>query len=458
MPDAVLQSPLGRMILPQLNQSINASRQNGSILGIQGNSQNNTVTAPQQSFHQHESTVKVVSNLPDLSALLEAAESSCAVVFFTSATCAPCKMLYPLYDQLAAEVGKKASLIKVDIAQATDVGSRFSIRATPTFITFLKGQKENQWAGADPAKLRGNVQLLVEMAWPRHPHESLYLPSIANPNAKMVIFSKVPPMPKLMAKMGETAKNPVVHEMKTFLESRAHDGPAQATVPDMNRLGSFVRESLKSLPVELIFTIVDLLRCSLVDPRISAYFAEEKDHATVLSVLDFVNAQTECPYALRLVTLQMACNLFSTPLFAEEILRNQKLRTPVIKLISSSFLDESHSNVRVAASSLMYNLALASSRARKASLEGSSIEDDEIEIAASVLEAIGQEEKSPEALQGMLLALGLLVYCVPLDGQLADLLRVMDAQGTVSAKKEHFPKEKLVVEVGTELLGKGLRP
>ncbi len=56
----------------------------------------------------------------------------------------------------------------------------------------------------------------------------------------------------------------------------------------------------------------------------------------------------------------------------------------------------------------------------------------------------------------MLLALGHLVYRTDLDGQLADLLRVMDAAGTVVGKRKRFPNEPLIKEVGEELLGKGL--
>jgi hypothetical protein len=84
-------------------------------------------------------------------------------------------------------------------------------------------------------------------------------------------------------------------------------------------------------------------------------------------------------------------------------------------------------------------------------------ESDQVELAASVVEAIDQENKSAEALQGMLLALGHLFYGADLRGELADLLRALDAEGTILGKKKHFPTEKLVHEVGAELLGKGLR-
>ncbi|KAF4450866.1 hypothetical protein F53441_6089 [Fusarium austroafricanum] len=450
MPQAVLDSPMGRMLLPQLTQGVNAGRQNGSILGLQQSAQ--MPTAPKHG-------VKNVSNSSEFDRLMNEAKNSCAVVFFTSATCAPCKVLYPIYDELAEEVGDKATLIKVDIAQPQghEIGSRYSIRATPTIVTLLRGEEENRWSGADQAALRGNVQLLVQMAHPVHPHERLRLPTFLNLNAKPVLYAKVPPLDKLMVKMGDdVASKPEVKALKKYLEDRAKDGPSSAVVPEMNHLSSLVRDSVTALPIDTLFTIVDLFRCALSDPRVSGYFAEEKDHETVRAVLDFVTRQTECPYALRLVTLQTACNFFSTPLFSDEIMRDNSLRAAVILLVSSSFLDESHNNVRVAASSLLFNLSLANRRARKdskPSLSG----DDELELAASVVEAITLEERSAEALHGMLLALGHLVFGTPLDGELPDLLQAVGAEDSILSKKSKFPDEKLIKEVGAELLGKGLR-
>ncbi|RGP68623.1 hypothetical protein FLONG3_8072 [Fusarium longipes] len=451
MPQAVLDSPMGRMLLPQLAQGINAGRQNGSILGLQQSSQ-----AP-AAVPKHG--VKNVANASEFDRLMSEANGSCAVVFFTSATCPPCKTLYPIYDELAEEVGDKATLIKVDISQPQqhEIGSRYSIRATPTIVTFLRGEEENRWSGADPAALRGNVQLLVQMAHPVHPHERLRLPTFANPNVKPVLYTKVPPLDKLMVKMGsEIASKPEVSALKQYLEERVKEGPSSAVIPDMSHLSILIKDSVISLPIEILFTIVDLFRCALSDPRISGFFAEEKNHETVLTVLESVTQKTDCPYALRLVTLQMACNFFSTPLFPDEIMRDSSLRAAIILLVSSSFLDESHNNVRVAASSLLFNLSLANRKARnhsKPTLSG----DDELELAASVVEAISLEENSTEALHGMLLALGHLVYGMRLDGELPDLLQAVGAQDSILAKKPKFPDEKLITEVGIELLGKGLR-
>ncbi|CAN8095205.1 unnamed protein product [Discula destructiva] len=463
MPDAVLQSPMGAMLMPALNQQVEAgrrSREQAGIWGIQGSAQQANGPASfgaSQPVHNQAARVRIATNARELDSFLASAQRSCAVVFFTSATCGPCKMLYPVYDELAAEVGDKGLLIKVDIAQAFDVGSRYSIRATPTFITFLRAKEENRWSGADPAGLRGNVQLLVQMAHPTHQHASLRLPSLQNPDAKPVLFTKTPPISKLLAKMGPTADHEAVKSLSHFIEARNKEGAAEATLPDMHVLVTFVRDSIRTLPPDLVFTVVDLLRCAFVDPRFSGFFAEEKDHSTIISLLAYINGlSAECPYALRLVSLQMACNLFSTPLYPPLILTHDGLRPALTTLVSSSFLDSNHSQVRVAAASLLFNVALSNSQRRRASQGDVLPEADQIELAASLLEAISQEDESVEALRGMLLALGYLAYLAPLDGELVDLLRTMEAGEMVIAKKQRSKELSIIDEVGSELLGKGL--
>jgi thiol-disulfide isomerase/thioredoxin len=445
------------MLLPQLTQGVNASRQNGSFLGLQ---QSGRAPPQTQANSVPTGSVRNISTSSELKKVLEEARNSCAVIFFTSATCPPCKALYPTYDQLAEEFQGKSTLIKIDISQpqARAVASQFSIRATPTFITFLKGEQENKWTGASPHSLRESIRLLAQMVSPPHPHASLKVPSFFSADVKPVMYSKLPPMAKLMAKMGdELGSKSEVQSLKTYIETREAKGALDAVLPDLSSLAKFVQQMLKELPLETVFTIVDLFRCALVDQRISGYFAEEQTHQTVRSVIDFVNGSSSCPYALRLVTLQMACNLFSTPLFAPEILRSGGLLPPITQLISSSFLDESHNNVRVAASSLLFNLALANRKASKDGSKSTLPEADQVELAASLVEAIGQEERSVEALQGMLSALGHLFYEADLNGELADLLRALDAEGTIVSKKKMFPNERLIAEVGSELLGKGLR-
>ncbi|KAI0438059.1 DUF862-domain-containing protein [Xylaria telfairii] len=452
MPQAVLDSPFGRMLQPQLARIVEQRKaQQGGLLGIQNGQQQSNGAAASSS-----TSVVEVSNLQALNTTLQSAAGKSAIIFFTSATCPPCKALYPLYNELASENGKDVTFIKVDISRAYDVSQQYAISATPTFVTFVHGKQQESWAGADAARLRGTVKLLVEMAaGPSHPHRLLHLPHLSNPDSKAVLFTKVPPLPKLLSKLGPAANNAVVQSMKHFIEARSTEGPAMVTLPDLSVFSDFLTTALADLPRELLFAVVDLFRCGLIDPHLSGYYAEEHGHKTVVAILEAVNGDPGTPYALRLVTLQMACNLFSSPLFPDQILGQAPLRRAITQLISSSFLEDTHKNVRVAAASLLYNVARENSQRRRQSID-TLPEDDQVELAASVLEAITQEESSAEALHGMLLALGLLAYCMPVEGELIDLLRTMDAQGSILAKKSHFPNEPLVIEVGAELFSKGL--
>lgn len=484
MPQTVLESPFGQMIAPMMNQRIRAAKQqNNAILGIQQQGGQSHQSQTNQAASA-SSSVRTVQNMSELSGLLSQASSKCAVIFFTSASCPPCHAMYPIYEQLAAEVGDKAILIKADVGLAQDIGRHYMVTATPTFITFLHGQQQQRWSGADAVALRSNVQLLVQAAFPPHPHESLRLPTFAGQggSARPVLYTKLPPLAKLLSKMGAAvADERAVQGVKQFVEASARDGPAEAHLPDMRELSAFLVRATGTdspLPSDALFPLVDLVRCAMADPRFSGYLVEEdveepeKPITAILAILGVVDRLgADCPYALRLVTLQLACNLFSSPLAGERILSSSSdkggtsLRRAVTRLISSSFLDSAHTSVRVVAASLMYNVCLANSRARRKSREYGTAtaaaatamlpEEDGIELAAAVLEAIAQETESAEALHGMLLALGYLVYLAPPDGELIDLLRTLDASATVLAK-DTFKGEPLVDEVGRELLEKGL--
>jgi thiol-disulfide isomerase/thioredoxin len=451
LPQTVLDTPFGRVLRPQIDEMVGRRQKKGAgLLGL-----SNATDIP-QTHQQHSATVRTVTTMHELDNVLMEAERSCAVVFFTSATCAPCKKLYPLYQELAAEAAHKAILIIVDVSRSYDIGTRYSIRATPTFMTYLRGKEEDRWSGADPAQLKGNINMLVQMAWPPHLHQSLSLPALRGADTKPVLFSKLPPLGKLKAKMGPFADDASITSVMHFVSARASEGAAEATLPDLESFSRFLQSAPAKLPPEIMFTVVDLMRIALVDSRFSGYFAEEKDHMTVAPLLTYVNSLKDCPYSLRLVALQMACNLFTTPLYPVHILSCPSLTGPVVELITTSLLDDKHHSVRVAAASLSFNIATANSKLRIEERLEKFPDGDQVELAASLLEAISVEEDSPEALKGFLLAFGYLVYCAPKDGELADLLKSMDAESSVLGKQKAFPKEPLVNEIGKVLLGKGL--
>ncbi|KAI9051335.1 hypothetical protein LZ554_004382 [Drepanopeziza brunnea f. sp. 'monogermtubi'] len=453
LPQSVLNTPLGRALVPQINQMA-ARRQgpNGGLLGIK-----DTVEPP-KTGQQRALTVREAAGMATLDKLLEEASTSCAIIFFTSKSCAPCIKLYPVYHELAIQAAHKAILIKVDISRAYDIANKYGIRSTPTFMTFLHGKEENRWSGSDPATLRGNVNMLMQMAWPAHPHQSLRLPALRCANLEPILYSKLPPLDKLKAKMGPSAEDPAIASVVHFVAARAEHGAAEVTLPDLDAFSRSLRHASLTLTPATMFTLVDLVRVALVDPRLSGYYAEEKEHITIAPLISYVNAlpSKECPYSLRLVALQMSCNLFTSPLYPTHILNCSTLTTPLVTLITTSLLDDTHHIVRVAAASLAFNIATANSKLRLEEHLESLPEGDQVELGASLLEAISVEEDSAEALKGLLLAFGYLVYCAPKGGELVDLLKAMDAKGTVLGKAKRFPEEALVGDIGNVLLGQGL--
>ncbi len=409
-------------------------------------------TSSNQGHDQVAGRVRNVKNQTELQALLDAAKTKCAVIFFTMAGCGPCKIVYPAYDELAAEAGHRAIFIKVDIREAQDVAMKYGVRATPTFMTFVHGEKENEWTGADDRKLRGNVGLLLQMA--QHAHTRLNLPTLLGTSKRPLTYTKVPPLDKLLAKMGELGQDPSVQAVKEFVHTRNAEGSREATLPDLHGFSKFVKKAAVELPQEVMFTVVDLVRIAVVDPRVSGYFAEESGHGLLKTVLEYATSGDR-PYSLRLVTLQTMCNMFTTSLFATHAMKDALLVAAMIQLESVSLSDDAHENVRVSAASLAFNLTLAVHAPRVDGEAPVLPDEDQLQLLVAVVDAIAAEQQSVDALKRNFLALGFLVYCAPKGGELLDYVKAANVGNVVSEKSKSFPQERrLITEIGEELLAK----
>ncbi|WEW61026.1 hypothetical protein PRK78_006515 [Emydomyces testavorans] len=450
LPETFLNSPFGQMMKPYIDNMFQER--------AQGPPAQSSQTVPPSAFKtDYGGRVHNVTTIKEVEELLSQAQKSCAVIFFTSSTCPPCKTVYPVYDLLAEEAGEKAILIKVDINYAYDVSSKYNIRATPTFMAFLKGQKDNEWSGADEVQLRSNVRMLIQMAWPSHPHSDLRLPSLQRMIDSYVCYRKIPPLDKLVQKIGPAGNEPILTDLVTFIREENGPSSAKPPIPDLASLAVFIQTRFPQLPPEIHFAVIDLVRTAFIDSRVSGFYAEEKDHKTLLTLLAGAKEPSNCSYGHQLVMTQLMCNLFSTQLYPDQILSHNVLRDTCISFVTTSLLD-SHGNLRVAAASFIYNLAALNHNERLQDHPDKLAEAIQVELVASLLEAIQNESESLDNLRGLLLSLGLLVYCAPMDGEVLDLCRVTEAKKTVleKLKIESFSSEKLIKEIGEELLGKGL--
>ena len=75
------------------------------------------------------------------------------VVDFFATWCGPCQMMGPVLEQLQAEYGDKAKIVKVDIDQAMDLAQKYRVMSVPNMIFFKDGQVADSIIGAVPASV-----------------------------------------------------------------------------------------------------------------------------------------------------------------------------------------------------------------------------------------------------------------------------------------------------------------
>jgi len=74
------------------------------------------------------------------------------VIDFWAEWCAPCKLLEPIVEQLAAEYDGKIKFGKLDVDSNPQISMKYGIRSIPTLLIFNNGTPFDQLIGAVPKK------------------------------------------------------------------------------------------------------------------------------------------------------------------------------------------------------------------------------------------------------------------------------------------------------------------
>jgi len=83
------------------------------------------------------------------------------LVDFWAAWCGPCRMIAPVVESLATELGEKVKVVKMDVDANPKTQMQLDIRSIPTVVIFKDGRPEARAVGYSPA-IKGQLRQKLE--------------------------------------------------------------------------------------------------------------------------------------------------------------------------------------------------------------------------------------------------------------------------------------------------------
>ncbi|KAI3478192.1 hypothetical protein L1887_59921 [Cichorium endivia] len=411
----------------------------------------------------------------------------CVAVLFTSQSCPPCRIVEPVFEDLAhhyhvqdTEPGnhKRIAFVRVESNAATlNLFSQAGVSATPTIQLIALGKQVNQIKGADPPGLKSAVASLLLEVYPPHPHASVSPPlkSLSSLPRQPHTYLAKPRLDSLLQKVDATIAQ---HPCKTFGDkadlqaarkivaaawlpwldtvssTKASPAPTSSLVQDT----SLVVRRLSVLPIDSLFPILDLFRLSVPNesfvrtafaPPLAAERNEVNGIIRLLSLVSEVAYRGEWNASQRpllLTSARLLSNLSASTTFVEVIESHETIRSLTLELTTSLLLCPD-AGVRSAAATCAFNLALHQHAERSdwinrdpaaAPMLGSRLgETWESELASALLQAIANESESEETLHRLLAALTLHIHLSQFWAEsVGPMLQVLDAQDLLAAKRD----------------------
>ncbi|WP_339323768.1 thioredoxin [Paenibacillus sp. FSL W8-0194] len=98
-----------------------------------------------------------IVNVTDQSFNAEIEGQGTVLVDFWAPWCGPCKMIAPILDELASEMGDSVKIAKLNVDENPETASRFGVMSIPTLIFFKDGQPVDKVVGLNSKENLKNI-------------------------------------------------------------------------------------------------------------------------------------------------------------------------------------------------------------------------------------------------------------------------------------------------------------
>ncbi len=72
---------------------------------------------------------------------------------FWAGWCGPCRMMSPIVDEIAEEVGERAKICKINVEEEVYLANQFQITNIPTLVIMKNGEVVNKFVGVQDKEL-----------------------------------------------------------------------------------------------------------------------------------------------------------------------------------------------------------------------------------------------------------------------------------------------------------------